>query len=343
MESLGVAVLGLGTMGTIHAENLFARIPGAHLVGVADPRAERREPWEAMGIPGYAHYEECVADERVDAFVVASTSTSHAELLTACLTRRHVPVFCEKPLALTWEEAEGIHRLVENSGVSFQMGFMRRYDPAYREAFRVVADGRIGRPYHFHSVSRDPQAPPLEVVRHSGGFFADTGVHDFDLARWFLADDIKSVYARGGLFVSEYLREIADIDQAHVSFETEAGSLGVVELSRNAMYGYDVRTEILGTRGAIQIAPVSRTASVVLVDGRTERDTFPGYRERFADAYREEMVDFVRTVAKGAVPSVTSKDGLYAMAAAVAARESLMTGKPVAVKCETPRIPAGER
>lgn len=334
MGVLGVAVIGLGTMGRIHANNLMGATPGAQLVAVADPVAERRAPYEARGIAGYGDYRECIAADAVDVIVVASSSTTHAEVVAACLLRR-LPIFCEKPLALIWADALTVHQSVEASGVPFQLGFMRRYDPAYQRAWALIEAGEIGTPYHFSGVSRDQHAPKMEVVRHSGGLFLDTAVHDFDLARWLLKTELRSVYARGGLYVSSDYEDIGDIDQAHASFEGENGSMGLVELTRNAIYGYDVRTEVLGTKGAIQVAPISRTAAVLLVNGKVQRDTFPGYPERFYEAYAAEMTDFVRRVGSGLPVSTTSADGIRAMAAGLAAEKSRHTGRPEVIEVVT--------
>lgn len=334
MGVLGVAVIGLGTMGRIHANNLMGATYGARLAAVADPVTERRTTYEARGIQGYADYRECIVANDVDVVVVASSSTTHAEVVAACLARR-LPIFCEKPLAVSWDDALKVHRGVEASGVPFQIGFMRRYDPAYQRAWAMIEAGEIGTPYHFSGLSRDQYAPKMEVVRHSGGLFLDTGVHDFDLARWLLHTELCSVYARSGLYVSSDYQDIGDSDQAHASFEGDNGSLGLVELTRNAIYGYDIRTEILGTKGAIQVAPISRTDAVLLVNGKVQRDTFPGYPERFREAYAAELVDFVRRVGAGLPPSTNSADGIRAMAAGLAAERSRRTGRPEVIESVT--------
>ncbi|PSR23639.1 MAG: inositol 2-dehydrogenase [Sulfobacillus acidophilus] len=322
-----IAVIGLGAMGRTHAENLQGRIPGAVLGAVADPHIEKINA-NCLGLSAKLRvddYRYVLDQSDLDAVVVASSSTSHGELLKA-LVKRRWPVFCEKPLALTLEESLEIHRLYETAGVPLQMGFMRRFDPHYLKAKAVIDRGEIGTPYHFFSISRDRMAPALEIVKHSGGFFLDTGVHDIDLARWFLGTELTEVFARGGVYNHPDYRTVQDVDHAHMSFKTVAGAMGLVELSRDAVYGYEIRTEILGTKGAVKIAAASPSDTVVMVESAIKRDTFSDYQERFQTAYLNEMSAFVKVVRGEQVP-LASIDGIRATSVAQAAQRSLASGR----------------
>lgn len=323
-----VAVIGLGVMGRTHAENLQGHISGAMLAAVVDPHIHAIDASfvRSSHTVAFDDYRALIDWPDLDAVVVASSSSSHGELLKA-LVERQCPVFCEKPLALTIEESVEIHRLYESAGVPLQMGFMRRFDPHYVRAKALIDHGEIGTPYHFFGMSRDRVAPPLEIVRHSGGFFLDTGVHDIDLARWLLGTEVIEVFARGGVFNHPDYRTIADVDHAHVSFHGSSGAMGLMELSRDAVYGYEIRTEILGTQGAIQIATASPTGTVLMVDGAIKRDTYPDYRERFQEAYLNEMRVFVEVVRGKESPQVTSIDGIRATSVAQAAQRSLTSGR----------------
>lgn len=333
MAELGVGVIGLGVMGRIHATNLLGGIPGARLAAVADSNAAALADWErhVAGLDTFSDMEALLASPKVDAVVVASSSTSHYGVLTAVL-ERGLPVLCEKPLAPSLEDSVTVHRAFLKAQVPLQIGFMRRFDPAYVRAFDAIQAGEIGEVYHYSGVSRDQTAPPVEAARVSGGFFADTGVHEFDLVRWLLGREIREVFARGGVFVSEAYRQIGDVDQAHLSLAMEGGALGLVELTRNGVYGYDIRTEVLGRRGAIRIGVQAATGATVLTSSGIRGDHVMSYRDRFRDAYRAELEAFVAAVREKTPVLVSSLDGIRAVAAAEAAGRSLASGRPEEVR-----------
>ncbi|PSR22374.1 MAG: hypothetical protein C7B45_07095 [Sulfobacillus acidophilus] len=318
-----IGVIGVGGMGRTHAWNLNGAVPGAQLVGVADPRIDTIDRDALPPVPRYQDYRQLLESD-LDAIVIAAASTAHAEVLKAAVSFQH-PVFCEKPLALTLEDSVAIHRLYESLKVPLQMGFMRRFDPQYRRAFDLIQEGAIGTPYHYSGISRDRVGPALEVMRYSGGFYLDTGVHEFDIARWLLHSEITSVFARGGIYNHPEYETVNDVDQAHVSFQCESGAMGLVELSRDAVYGYEIRTEVLGTRGAVQVVQVNATGTALLVDGEVRRDTYRDYAERFREAYFHEMQGFVEMVRTGGKPSVGSVDGIRATVVAQAAQRSLLS------------------
>jgi predicted dehydrogenase len=162
-------------------------------------------------------------------------------------------------------------------------------------------------------------------MRHSGGFYLDTGVHEFDMARWLLQSDITSVFARGGIYNHPEYAEVKDVDQAHVSFRCGSGAIGLVELSRDAVYGYEIRTEVLGTKGAVQVVQVNATGTALLVDGEVRRDTYRDYSERFREAYFYEMQSFAEVVRNERSPLVGSVDGIRATVVAEAAQRSLVS------------------
>ena len=329
--TIGVGVIGLGNMGRVHANNIAGRVPGASLAAVADARPESlaAAAAEFPAAATYADFRELVADERVDAVVVAANSTAHFDIVTAALERCK-PIFCEKPLADTLARSIALHGLVEAAGTPFQLGFMRRFDPSYARAKRLIEAGEIGEPYHFYSSSRDPFAPPPAILKSSGGFFSDTGVHDFDLARWLMRSEIVSVAAQGGVFVTEAARDFGDVDLAHAQFRFASGALGSLHLIRNAVYGYDIRTEIIGTEGALQIGWSQATGTVLLRRGEIVRDALQSYQERFSDAYWLEMAAFADSVRTGTAPDATHRDGLLSSLIADAAARSLEAGAPVA-------------
>ncbi len=329
---VGIGVIGVGVMGQIHAQNLEASISGARLVALADPDPARLDHVSTSigGNHRFTDFRQLIDDPSVNAVVVASSSTTHAHVLQEILQRK-LPVFCEKPLAPSLAESLVIHRAFDQAGVPLQLGFMRRFDPAYVRAGEAIFHGDIGEVYHYSGISRDQWAPPLAAASQSGGFFADTGVHEFDLARWLMGQEITEVFARGGVFVSDDYQALGDVDQGHVSFAMSRGGLGLIELTRNAGYGYDVRTEILGSLGAIRVGVERATGTTVLTESGVRGDHVLSYRDRFGDAYRAEIQAFVHCVERGEPVAVTSWDGIQAVAVADAARRSLAERRPVEV------------
>jgi predicted dehydrogenase len=216
------------------------------------------------------------------------------------------------------------------------MGFMRRFDPGYVAAREKISQGVIGAPVMFRATSRDPFRPDLQYAapQNSGGIIIDMGIHDFDLARW-LMGEIKTVHAIGGVLAYPEMKTVGDIDNAIISLLFEDGRLGVVDLSRNAVYGYDIATEILGTNGALRIGYLRETPLTVMIKNNISHDVVPYFMERFADAYRAQLQNFVENVIQDRQPPVTIDDGIAALRAAVAATNSYHAQQPVEVATVT--------
>ena len=212
------------------------------------------------------------------------------------------------------------------------VGFMRRYDAGYAAAKRRVDKGEIGTPVLFKSSSRDPKRTTLEYAnpKTSGGMISDMGVHDFDLGRWFMGE-AKTVHAVGGTLAYPELKTVGDLDNAVVSIVYADGRLGVVDLSRNGIYGYDISTELLGTAGTLRIGYLRETPLLVMTANSVAHDTVPYFMERFAGAYTAQLQDFADAVLAGRPPSITIDDGLAVMRIAIAATRACHTGQPVEV------------
>ncbi len=331
-EPLPVGVLGLGRMGQIHAHHL-ASLPEARLVAVASRRPEAAQEIAALyNARSYARYNDFFADRELRAVVIASATHEHAAHIKAAAAAG-LAIFCEKPIALRLEETDEALQAVDRAGVPLQVGFMRRFDPAFVEAKRRIESGAIGRPLTFKAVSRDPQLPTAEAEESlvRGNLFIDLGVHDFDMARWLMGQEIRQVHAVGGALVYRRLAETGGVDNGLVSLVFADGSLAGVELSRNAAYGYDVRTEVLGSEGALIIGGLQRTPLSVLTRAGVTHDVFPWFPERFAEAYLAEIKHFVRCVRAGEFPSPDGRDDRAALQIALAATESLQTGEPVVI------------
>jgi len=333
-KRLGIGVIGLGRLGSSYARYFTGRIAGANLVAVSDVNESAAASLAAeLGVSKrYDHYQDLIADEEVDGVVIVSPTSTHQEIVLEA-AKRGLPIFCEKPLSISLEEAREMLRVVEQTGVFFQMGFMRRFDKGYVAAKRKIEEGVIGTPVLFKSSSRDPYRPSLEYLdpAHSGGLFVDCGIHDLDLARWYMGE-IASVYSIGGTLAYPEMKEIGDIDNAVTSLSFTSGALGAIDLSRNGVYGYDIRTEILGTEGTLKVGYLRETPILVMTKDGITHDTVPYFTERFEQAYITQLQDFVDNVLQGKPPAVTCVDGVAALQASVAATLSFKENRSVKIE-----------
>lgn len=328
---LNVGLIGLGRLGRVYAACLSSRIPQTRLVAVCDPQPGlASEISETFEIPScHADSADLIANPGVDAVVIASPTHTHKELALLA-ARGGKPTFCEKPPSLDLASTREMMDAVRATGVFFQVGFMRRFDPGYVAAKAQLEAGRIGRPVLFKSTSRDPYRTSLEYAdpKKSGGMILDMGIHDFDLARFFMGE-VASVSAIGGALAYPELKTVGDIDNAVVSLVFQSGALGVVDLSRNGVYGYDIATELLGDAGALRIGYLRETPLLLLTKNSVSHDTVPHFMERFDLAYSAQLANFARNVLAGRPAPLTLEDGFEALRIAVAAQRSLTTGRPV--------------
>ena len=333
-KRLGIGVIGLGRLGSAYAKYFTGRIAGATLVAVSDVIESTVTSLAAeLGVSKhYVRYQDLIADEEVEGVVIVSPTSTHKEVVLEA-AKRGLPIFCEKPLSISLAEARAMLRTVEQTGVFFQMGFMRRFDRGYVGAKRKIVEGVIGTPVLFKSSSRDPYRPSLEYLdpAHSGGLLIDCGIHDLDLARWYMGE-IASVFSIGGTLAYPEMKAIGDIDNAVTSLYFASGSLGVIDLSRNGVYGYDIRTEILGTEGTLKIGYLRETPILVMTKDGITHDTVPYFTERFEQAYITQLQDFVNNVLQGKPPAVTCADGVAALQASAAATLSFKENRPVKIE-----------
>jgi scyllo-inositol 2-dehydrogenase (NAD+) len=330
---LRVGLMGLGRLGQVYARDLATRIAETRLVAVADPAPSLAEQvaTEFDVARAYTDPLALIDAADVDALVVCSPTHTHRDLVLAAAGRR-LPTFCEKPPALALDEVADMREAVAGSGMFFQMGFMRRFDAGYAAAKKQVDGGRIGTPLVFKATSRDPFRPSLEYAnpQSSGGMLIDMGIHDFDLARWFMGD-VRSVSTVGGTIAYPELLTVGDIDNAIVSLVFESGKLGVVDLTRSGIYGYDISTEILGLQGTIRIGYLRETPLTLMTKNAVTHDTVPYFMQRFRDAYTAQLQNFAQNVLGDRTPPVTIEDGLEALRLGVAATRAYETAGTVPV------------
>jgi inositol 2-dehydrogenase len=332
-SKLNIGLVGVGRMGIAYARYLASRVPGATLYAVSDVRADAAESTRAEfgATKAYTNFNDLVADKTVDAVVVMTPTKLHKDVVLAA-ARARKPIFCEKPLALSLEDAQAMQAAVAKSGVFFQLGFMRRFDAGYAAAKKQIDAGAIGKPCVFKSTSKDKERPSVDYLRpeNSGGLFIDMGIHDFDLARWFVGD-VATVYSTGGVLAYPEMEGIGDWDNAITNLRFKNGCIGMVNLSRNGVYGYGIHTEIVGTEGTIQIGYDRETPVLVMKKDTISHDTVPGFYERFENAYIAQLQDFVQNLTLGRQPPITVDDGIAAQKIALAATKSAQENRVVDV------------
>lgn len=332
MARIGIGVIGLGRMGSVYASFVAAQAANAALVAVADSRAEVLQPYADRGVQTYTNYHDLLNNKAIDAVVVVTPTHTHLEVVTAA-AEAGKNIFCEKPAALTLAETDLIIQAVEKAGVMFQVGFMRRFDQGYANAKKQIENGAIGDPVVIRSIGRDPFRTSLEYANPavSGGLIMDMGIHDFDLLRWFMGDEIQRVYTEWASLVYPELLDVGDVDNAMINIRFEKGGLGNVEVSRTAPYGYDIQTNVIGTKGAIQIGYLQHTPVLTLTKEGAKHDVVPHFPERFGSAYTAQIDHYIECLREQKAPSVTPNDARAALQAAIAATRSQHEGRVVYV------------
>jgi inositol 2-dehydrogenase len=330
---LNVGLIGLGRLGRVYARDLATRIACVRLAAVADVDATAVDRIaREFDVPrGSTDPADVFGDRAVDAVVIVTPTSTHRAITEAAVAAGK-PIFCEKPLSISVDEAMAIRRAVERSGVFFQMGFMRRFDRGFAAAKQRLDEGTIGDAVVFKSTSRDPYRPSIEYAdpRTSGGLIIDMAIHDFDLARWYMGE-VAAVQAVGALLAYPELAAVGDIDNAVISLIFASGRLGVVDITRSGIYGYDILAELLGTKGTLRVGYLRETPLLVMTKGMVAHDTVPYFMERFGDAYTAQLENFARNVLQDREPPILVDDGVEALRVAVAATRAQQTGERVAV------------
>jgi inositol 2-dehydrogenase len=332
-KKANVGLIGVGRMGKVYAEDLIYRVPQANLLAASDIDPAAEAVAREMGVPKlYPRYEDLIDDKEIDAVVVITPTSTHAEIVIAA-AKAGKAIFCEKPLSISLDEAREVERVVAETGAFFHLGFMRRFDRGYRAAKEKIEQGEIGTPILFKASSRDPYRPSLEYLdpRHSGGIMIDMGIHDIDLARWMMGE-VRSVYSVGGTLAYPEVESVGDIDNAVMSLVFESGALGLIDLSRSGVYGYDIRAEILGTKGTLKVGYLRETPITVMNRDGVSHDTVPYFMERFERAYIDQLQDFFDHLWRGSPPSITCADGVADLEVAHAATRSYQENRPIILK-----------
>ncbi len=331
MSTVNLGLIGAGRIGRVHAETITRSIPEARIVSVADVFVKAAaEASELYGIPKYTEDpEDIFSDPSIDAVLICSSTDTHAEFIErAARAGKHV--FCEKPISHDLSAIDRALDAVESAGVKLQIGFQRRFDPNFRRVRELIENGSIGKPYLVHIISRDPAPPPIDYIKVSGGIFLDMTIHDFDMARFLLGEEVQEIYAIGGTLVDPTIAEAGDIDTALITFEYESGAMGTIDNCRKAVYGYDQRVEVFGSGGRAMAHNETPTRTTFM-DGTGLHSDKPlhFFLERYRVAYAEEMRAFVRSIVEDTEPPVTGLDGKIPVVMGLAAWKSLKGHRPV--------------
>ncbi|KGQ26428.1 inositol 2-dehydrogenase [Gallibacterium anatis] len=327
-----VGIIGAGRIGRVHSESISKYVKGAEIKAISDIKVtEELQSWAAsMGIPHvYDDYRKILQDPEIDAVLVCSSTNTHAPIsIEAAQAGKHI--FCEKPVDPNKDKIREVLDVVDKAGVKFQVGFNRRFDHNFKAIKDRVIAGDIGEPHLIRVTSRDPDAPPIEYVKVSGGMFFDMTIHDFDMIRYLSGSEVVEVYAAGGVLVNPEIGKAGDIDTAVITLKLANGAIGVIDNSRKAVYGYDQRAEVFGSKGAVQTSNDTNSTAIYSCEAGVIAEK-PKYffLERYMQSFAEEIRCFIDSIVNDTPTAVNGNDGLQPVLIALAAQKSLEEGRPV--------------
>jgi myo-inositol 2-dehydrogenase/D-chiro-inositol 1-dehydrogenase len=329
MKKIKFAVIGLGRIGRIHLDNLL-QMNNVEVVAAMDPFRESQQYAIDRGIVNVtATYEAMLVSTDIDVVVICSPTDTHANYVEiAAKLGKHV--FCEKPLDLSLERVIEVLDVVKETEIKLMIGFNRRFDKEFKKVKDLVVKGAIGDHHLVKITSRDPGAPPISYIEKSGGMFLDMSIHDFDMARFIVGKEIEEVYAKGAVLIDPAIGEVGDIDTAVITLTYTDGTMAIIDNSREAAYGYDQRVEVFGSKGMVQ-AENNLMDSIQLTTRHGNRVSLPlnFFLERYAEAYKTEMNDYILSLENNTDTPANGNDGLQSLKIGLAAIKSLKLNRPV--------------
>lgn len=333
MKKFKVGIIGVGRIGRVHSESITYHVPNAEIKAVSDVNLDGVKEWaETYGIKEvYSDYNDILNDPEIDAVLICSSTDTHAAIsIAAAKAGKHI--FCEKPIDHNLDRIKKVLEAVEVADIKFQVGFNRRFDHNFSRIKEVSTAGTIGDTHIIKITSRDPEAPPVEYVKVSGGLFLDMTIHDFDMARFQAGSEVTEVYAIGDSLVDPEIGKAGDVDTAIITLKFENGAMAVIDNSRRAVYGYDQRVEVFGSKGSIEARNDKETNTVLRTEEAvTEDKPLYFFLERYMASFTEEMKQFFNAIEADTNTPVTGIDGLNAVIIGIAAKKSLEEGRPVKI------------
>ncbi len=337
-KRIKMAIVGVGSIGEVHASNLADKIRNAKLEALVDSDKKRLDSASRrFGVSkALSDYDSVLEDDQVEAVVLAVPTFLKLEMIKkAAGAGKHV--FTEKPMALNLEDVDAIGRAVKAAGVKLQIGYQRRFDRAMVSVERAISDGELGMLEMVSSRTRDPPGNPqgwLTDPKLSGGIWLDTVTHDFDSIRFLTKSEVTRVYAEAATLVYEQLKPHGDYDNVVITLRLSNGALGYVDSCAWTPYGYDTRVEVVGTKAAAVVEMGNNSSYTFLGTSRHVSDSPQSYQERFGQAYRDELEDFARCIIQDTQPRAGLEEGRAAIRIGLAARESVKQGKPVKLQLQ---------
>ncbi|UYO03053.1 inositol 2-dehydrogenase [Paenibacillus sp. PSB04] len=331
-KQLNIGVIGAGRIGRLHTENLLKH-PQVNVKAIADLQIDHARAWgNGLGIPLLTQdAEQIISDPGIDAVFICTSTNTHIDMIErSAKAGKHI--FCEKPISFDVRGTRLALQAASDSGVKFQLGFNRRFDPNFRRVREIVASGQIGDPHLIKITSRDPSPPPHDYIKVSGGLFMDMAIHDFDMARFLSGSEVDEVYVQGAVLVDPVIGELGDVDTAVIMLRFRNGAIGVIDNSRQAAYGYDQRVEVFGSLGQVNVQNDFPNSAEISTAGGVFRDKPKHFfLERYEAAYRLEIESFINAILNNEDVPVSGEDGYEAELLADAARKSWLEKRPVSL------------
>lgn len=329
-----VGIIGAGRIGRVHITSISTRVKDAVIKTVADPflNDETAEWAKSMGVEHTTKdYKEIINDPEINAVLICSSTDTHSPIsLEAIKAGKHV--FCEKPIDHDIAKIQEVINALKETNVKYQVGFNRRFDHNFEAVQQAVAAGKVGKPEIIKITSRDPEPPSIDYVKVSGGMFLDMTIHDFDMVRFLAGCDAEEVYVQAANLVDPEIGKAGDVDTAIITLKMENGALAVIDNSRQAVYGYDQRAEVFGSKGMVAIKNDSDSTAVISnEDGVTGEKPQFFFLERYMDAYGKEMVQFIDAIENDTETPLGVEDGLKPVLMGLAAKKSVEEGRPVKI------------
>ena len=330
MNKINLAILGLGRIGKIHAENIIS-LNECNLKIIIDPISDSDNNFTDLGIKQSKHFDDLLNENDIDGVIICSPSKYHVSQIKSLsdLTKN---IFCEKPLGLSIEEILDVKSLVAKKSLNLHIGFNRRYDPDFSELKRQISNGEIGDLHMIKITSRDPAPPPISYIKKSGGIFLDMTIHDFDMVKYLSGSEISGLYVKGGCFVDPEIEKAKDVDTAIINMSLKNGVLATINNSRQAVYGYDQRIEVLGSKGVLKVE--NKLLNKVVKgtrEGFISSNPQNFFIDRYEQSYKKELMNFVQSIRGDLVDHADVDDGLHALKAGLAANNSLLNNTPFLV------------
>ena len=330
MSNINLAIIGFGRIGRIHAANILAA-EDIKLQMIVDPILDVNKILTDKGIRQSKDIGDLFDLRNIDGVIICSPSKYHVDQIKQ-ISQKTKNIFCEKPLGLSINEIMEAKTLVDNNKLNLHVGFNRRFDPDFSSLKMAISSGEIGDIHTIKIISRDPSPPPISYIKKSGGIFLDMTIHDFDMVKYLSGSEISEIYARGGCFIDPEIKKANDIDTAIINMSLKNGALAIINNSRKAVYGYDQRIEVLGSRGTLKVGnKLLNGVQKGTKNGFTRANPKNFFIDRYEKSYKKEILDFIKSIKGEAIDHANVDDGLHALKSGLAANKSLFNNKPTMV------------